>query len=260
MALDLSYKPFSGVGIVTLYPRNSAGVLSGGYDLGETPAFQVTHEAPFLEMKTSRNTERGTAFRTAQSRAARLSIDLATVNDFIFGLVSTGQWTDVAAPGAPVTNWTAPNNLVVGQVIKLPAANVSSVTVKDSTGSPKTLAAGQYELDPLAATIKLLDITTGGAYVQPFKVDFTEGAVSTLGAFKAPESDYTVVLAGTNAYDNSRGVFTGYKFRFLGDGDVPWITGDQYAGYKLNGELLKDTARAANSAGGQYYSYVKAAA
>lgn len=258
MPLNLNYQPFSGVGIVTMYERLTALTIGGGYDLGEAPVFKTSQTAPVAEMNTSRDSARGVAFRMAQSKGAGLEIQLRTLDDFTLGLLSSGSWSEAAASAA-VVDWAAPTGLVAGQVIKLPAENVSAVTVTDSTGSPITLPPAQYELDAVAGTIKLLDITTGGPYVQPFKVDYTPGAVKVLGALKVPDKEYRVVLAGTNAYNGERGIFTGYRFRFAAEGDADWISED-YGTYTLRGSLLQDSARAAGSAGGQYYSWTKAGA
>ncbi|MFN0185121.1 MAG: hypothetical protein ACKVQR_15010 [Aquabacterium sp.] len=257
MALDLTFKPFSGVGVVTLYPIVS-GAANAGYDLGEAPVFKLSTESPVAEMKTSRDSARGTAYRMAQSKAANLEIQLRTLNDYNLSLITGGVWTDVAG-GSQVVDWVAPTGLVLNQVIRLPARNVSTVSVKDSSGTPKTLPSGQYELDALGGTLKLLDITTGGAYVQPFKVTYTPGAVAVLGGLKAPDADFLVQLNGTNAYNGERGIFEGFKFRFAQEGEADWIS-EEFGTWTLRGSLLLDTARLSNSAGGQYYSWTRAGA
>lgn len=258
MPLNLNFQPFSGVGIVTMYERLTNTTIAGGFDLGEAPVFKTSQTAPVSEMNTSRTLDRGVQYRMAQNKGAGLEIQLRTLDDFTLGLLSSGSWSEAAASAA-VVDWEAPTGLVVNQVIKLPAENVSAVVVKDSSGSPKTLPAGQYELDPAAATVKLLDITAGGPYVQPFEVTFTPGAVKVLGALKVPDKEYRIVLAGTNAYNGERGIFNGYRFRFAAEGDADWISED-YGTYTFRGSLLQDSSRSAGSAGGQYYSWTKAGA
>lgn len=254
MPLDLTMKPFSGAGIVSLYPLTD-NVPGAGIDMGEVPKFDVTQEAPVAEMKTSRDQSRGTVFRMAQSKAAGLQMELNTLNDATLALITSGQWSEVAATAA-VPGWTAPAGLLVGHIIRLPNRNVSAVVVKDSGGTPKVLPPASYELDAVAGTIQLLNITTGGPYTQPFKVDFTPGAISVLGAFKAPDTDYLVMLNGTNAYNGERVVLEGYKFRFAPEGASSWIS-NEYGKWQLNGSLLLDSSRAANSVGGQYYAITK---
>lgn len=255
MALDLEFAPFSGVGIVTMFPRGAGGALGGGFDLGQAPVFKISHQVPTLEMNSSRDVARGVAYRMGQRKAANLEIQLRTLNDKTLGLLTGGSFVDVVAPAALV-DWAAPADLVAGSVIKLPAKNVSAVTVKDSTGAPLTLPADQYELDPMGATITLKDITTGGPYVQPFKISATPGATKVLGALKTPETEYTVQLNGTNAYNGDRVIVEGFNFRFTSEGDRDWIS-EEFGTYTLNGSLLIDETRSASSAGGQYYSITK---
>lgn len=255
MALDhLNFAPFAGAGVISMFKRNATtGALdTGGYDLGEAPVFKLGKNVPTAEMNTSRTTDRGVAFRMAQSKSATVEIQLGTLTDFTEALLNNGSWTESAA-GAAVTGWVAPSALEVGQMIKLPARNVSLVVVKDSTGTPKTLPAGQYELDPVGGTIRLKDITTGGAYVQPFKVDYTPGAVKVLGALKLVDEDWAVHFNGFNAYDGTRKIVEVFRFRFGAEGESEYIT-EQYGKWTIKGSVLRDDTRLASSAGGQYYS------
>lgn len=259
MALDLTFKPFSGVGIATFYRRNAVTGLpsGGGYDLGETVKLDITNTAPKLEMNTSRSPDRGVAYSMAQSKTGAVSIEVKTVNDFIWGLLTSGSWTEAAA-GAPVVGWTAPVDLVAGQYLKLPHQNVSAVVIKDSAGSPATLEAGtHYETgaDPLiAGAFKLKDVS---GFTQPFKVDYTPGAVKVLGAMKAPDEDFILFFDSTNAYDNSRQLLEVYRFRFAPEGALSFVSdGSQFPSFTLNGSIQKDETKAVNSAGGQYYKLV----
>lgn len=255
MGLDLTFKPFSGAGIVTMYPL-VIGVPGGGFDLGEVPAFDISQSAPVLEMKTSRSSARGVAFRQAQSKVANLKMTLNTITDYTLGLLTSGVWTDQAASSA-VTGWAAPTGLVVGNVIRLPARNVSALVCKDSTsGTPKTVPLTNFEIDLIAGTAAVKDITTGGAYVQPFKFDYTPGAISVLGSYKAPDTDFLVLLNGTNSYDGSRVILEAFKYRFAADGDSKWISED-FGQTVFNGSVLQDENRSPSSIGGQYYSLTK---
>lgn len=252
MALDLSFKPYSGVGIVTMYAYGAAV----GFDLGEAPVFKISQSSPTDEMKTSRDVSRGVAYRLAQSKGASLEIGLNTLSDYTQGLLTSGTWSEQAA-GSAVPAFVLPIGVQVGQVIKLPAENVSAVTVTDSTpATPKTLDADNYELDAFAGTIAIKDLTDGGAFVQPLKVAYTPGAVKVLGAFKAPDADFRVVLNGTNAYNGARDLVNVFKFRFAADGDSDWIS-ESYGKWTLKGSVLIDQSRSAASAGGQYYSVTK---
>jgi len=254
MPMDLSFAPFSGVGVVTLYKRDANGaVTTAGWDMGEASALKLSTKSPSAEMNTSRDVSRGTAFRWAQSKTGGVEITCKTLHDQLLALLTGGTWTDVAAAQA-LASWAAPT-VEVNQVVRLPGKNYVSITsVVDSSGTPKTLAASQYDVDLVAGTIKFKDITTGGAYVQPFKVTAPAGnAYRTLGALKASDSEYLLTFAGTNSVDGKRVALEAYRIRFDGENDQDWITEDAGT-YTLKGGVLKDDTRQASDAGGQFYA------
>jgi|GEM_PF-4581615 len=255
MALDyLNFKPFSGVGIVSLYKRDAVTGLpsAGGFDFGETSKLDLTNQSPKVEMATSRSPDRGTAFSMAQSKTGAVAIEVKTLSDPMLALLTNGVWTEAAASAA-VVGWTAPAGLAVGQIIKLPHQNVSAVAVKDSAGSPATLVAGtDYELDAVGGTIKVKNL---GSYVQPLKADYTPGAVKILGALKAADEDFILHFNGTNAQDNSRLILEVFRFRPAPEGAIALIN-TEYGNYQINGSMQKDETKAASSAGGQYYKIV----
>lgn len=255
MALDYGFKPFSGVGIVNFFERLPNGQAGAGYDMGETSTLNITNNSPRVELNTSRSPDRGVAFSMAQNKTGQVSIEMRTLTDFVQALIASGTWTEVAASAA-VEGWVAPTGLVALQVIKLPSHNVSAVVVEDSSGAPKTLPAGQYELDAVGGTIKLLDIETGGPYVQPFKVDYTPGAVKVLGGMKATDKEYIIHFNGTNAHDGSRKIVEVYRFRPAPEGEQQLIM-TEYGTYRLNGSIQRDETRLASSAGGQYYAIIE---
>jgi hypothetical protein len=254
MALDYSFKPFSGVGIMSMYRRNAAtGLpLAAGYDLGEGSKLSISQNVPKVELNTSRDTQRGVAFSMAQSKAGSVSIELRTISDPVLALLMAGTWTEAVA-GSAVVGWVAPAGTLVNEIIKLPAKNLSAVVVKDSAGSPATVPVAKYNLDAVAGTLQMLDIT---GYVLPFKVDYTPGAIKTLGAFKAADEDLILLFNGTNAQDGSRAIIEVFKFRPTPEGEFGVIT-TEYGTYQINGSIQKDETKQASSAGGQYFSWVQ---
>jgi hypothetical protein len=152
-----------------------------------------------------------------------------------------------------VTNFNFPTGAVVGDSLILPAKNVSAVTVRDSTGSPKTLPGGQYELDAFAGSITLNDLTTGGPYVQPFKADYTPGAVNVIGAFKLLATEVYIRMDGVNTDDNSRVICDVFRTRLSPSRQMDLINND-FNDFEVAGSVLADLTRSASSAGGQFYS------
>ena len=249
MPMNHSYQPWSGVGVVSIHQRSAAGAPLAGFDMGETPSFKIQLTQPTAEMKTSRDTSRGVAFKMAQSAGGTVELKIATLTDGLLSLLTQGAWTDSAA-GAAVTGWTAPT-AEVGQVIALPSGNVSAVTITDSTATPKTLVAGtDYVLDAFAGTILVRNLT---GYTQPLKAAYTPGAIRTMGALKAVNQDWYMKFAGTNSYDGTRALVDAFRVNFAADGDSPWIQ-EGYGEWTLKGTILRDITKLDTSPGGQYYA------
>ena len=252
MPMNHNFAPFSGVGIVTVHERTAAGLAGAGYDLGETPSFKLNATQQRAEMKTSRDASRGVAYQLSGQAGGSLEIKVATLTDSMLSLLTQGVWTDSAA-GAAVVGWVAPT-VEVGQVIALPSGNVSGVVVKDSTGTPKTLAPGKnYTLDAFAGTITITGLTTDGPFVQPLKVDYTPGEIRTMGSLKAVNKDWWVKLAGTNAYNGERMLLDTFRVNFAADGDSTWIQ-EGYGEWVLKGSIIRDSLKAETAPGGQYYA------
>ncbi len=258
MALDLNFAPFSGVGITTIYKRSTVTGLpsGGGFDLGEVSKLDIGGNAPKVELNTSRSADRGVAFSMAQSKSGTVAIEMRTLDDYVLSLLTNGTWTEANASAA-VPGWTAPNNLVAGQTIKLPHQNVSVAAngVTDSASTPAPLTAGtHYDLDAVGGTIKLTGDLSG--FTQPFKVDYTPGAVRILGGLKAVDEDFILHFNGTNAHNGERVVLEVYRFRPAPEGAISMIQ-TEYGTFQLAGSIQKDETKSASSAGGQYYKIVK---
>lgn len=255
MPLDRTYKPYSGVGVISIHSRTAAGLPGVGEDMGETPSFKINVAQPQAEMKTFRDQSRGVAFRIAQSATGTVELQLATLSDPVLRLLTGGVWADTAA-GAAVAGQVLPT-VEVGQVLALGPANVSGLVVTDSTGTPKTLALGvNYTADLFAGTITITNLTTGGPFVQPLRAAYTPGAIATLGALKAASTEWWLKFAGTNAYDGSRSLVDAFRVQFGSDGDTQWIQ-EGYGSYTLKGTILRDTTKLDTSPGGQYYAIRK---
>lgn len=253
MPMDRTYKPYSGVGVVSIHTRTAAGLPGVGDDMGEAPSFKINVNQPQAEMKTFRDQSRGVAFRMAQSATGTVELQLSTISDAVLSLLTGGSWTDTAAGGA-VTNQILPSTVEVGQVLPLGPGNVSALTITDSTATPKTLVLGvNYTADLFAGTITIINLTTGAPYVQPLRAAYTPGAIRTLGALKAASTDWWLKFSGTNAYDGSLSLVDAYRVQFGADGDTQWIM-EGYGSYTLKGTIMRDTTKLATAPGGQYYA------
>jgi hypothetical protein len=165
-----------------------------------------------------------------------------------------GREDAVAANGTTATYTFPVSTAVVGNVFKLPYKNITVTAVKDSTGTPKTLPPASYKVDAFDGSITLLDVTTGGAYVQPFKADYTRGAVAVLSGLASPEKEVWVGMSGINTDTGKAGVFDAFRVRFSVADVLEFINND-FQDYTLKGTVLADPVRLLGDVGGQYYSF-----
>lgn len=251
---------FSGQGVAYIAPRLASGLPGIFRDFGNASIFKVSQSADTTERKESRTGSRLPFRRLTKSQGGTIQLVGDEFNSANFSLATQGVSTVVAA-GAAVTGYALPTGALVGDTLVLPAKNVSDVVIKDSTATPKVLTLNtHYSLDPFSGAVKLLDLTTGGAYVQPFKADFTPGTVEVIGAFKAPNTEYFLRLDGVNTDDgNKRGICDVFRVSFS-PAKVLDLISDDYMDWDLEGTIMADLTRSAASPEGQFWSWTRAAA
>lgn len=244
---------FSGQGKVFVGTRNPDGTPGLLRWLGNVSTFKLTQQEDTVERNESYSGSRSPNRRLTKATKCESQIIFDEFTNDNLALALLGSITTVAA-GSAVTDWLAPTGAIVGSVIALPDKNVSAVVVTDSTGTPKPLVAGtNYSLDAVAGTIEILDITTGGAFLQPLKIDYTPGAVKVVGAFKTVSQEVYLRFNGINTDDGSRCIVDVFRNRLSPTKERNFIS-DDYQDFELTGTVLRDATRLSSSAGGQYYS------
>lgn len=246
---------FSGQGKVLIGARNANGTPGLLRWLGNASRFTLAIEEDSEERNESFSANRLPLRKLTRSRKGTLSIVFDEFSSDNNALGLCASVTAVAA-GSAVTNYTFPSGAKVGNILAVPDKNLSAVTLKDSTGSPKTLVANtNYRLDAFAGSAELLDITTGGPYVQPFRMDYTPGAHTKIGALNQAAADVYVQFVGTNTDDGSRIIADIFRSRLKPMKDFEFI-GEGYKDFEMEGTVLNDPTRVASSADGQYFSIV----
>jgi hypothetical protein len=245
---------FSGQGKISIGAARlgAGGILIPGLlrPIGNATVLAPGMEEDVEERKESMSGSRLPFRRLVRGRAGSLSISFDEFSAENLALVLGGTLTTVSA-GAAVPNFAFPSGAKLGDILAVPAKNISSVVVKDSAGAPATLVAGtDYDLDAFAGSVTLKNL---GAYVQPFKIDYTPGAHRKIAAANSPTTDYYVKFDGINTDDNSRVIVEFFKVRFGIIAELPVIN-EGYFDYTLEGDVLADTARAVNGAEGQFFS------
>lgn len=244
---------FSGQGKVLIGARQNDGTPGILRWIGNASVFRVAQNEDTVERKESYTGNRLPNRRMTRGRGGEITITFDEFSKENMAIALLGSNTAVAASAA-VTNSPFPTGAIVGDTLVMPRKNVSAVTIKDSTGAPKTLTAGvNYELDAFAGTIRLLDLTTGGAFVQPFKADFTPGAVNVVGAFKLLSTEVYVRMDGINTDDGSRVICDVFRTRLSPSRQMDLIN-DDFNDFEVSGSVLADLLRQSSDAGGQFYS------
>lgn len=246
---------FSGQGKVLVGKRNTDGSPGLLRWVGNASVFKIAFTQDTVERHESYTGSRTPNRRLTKQNKAALTLTWDEFNPDNMALGLLGDVTAVAA-GSAVTGWVTPeSDAIVGSIIALPSKNVSAVAIKDSTPTtPLVLTAGvNYELDGPAGTFELLDITTGGPFIQPFKVDYTPGALKMVGAFKYATQELFVRFDGINTDDGSRCIVDLFRTRFSPIKNRDLIS-DDYNDFELDGTLLSDPTRLATSAEGQFYA------
>jgi hypothetical protein len=250
---------FSGQGIVSIAERLPSGLPGIFAEIGNADTFEIGLSEEAVERTESMTGQRLPHRKMTKSRGGTLKIKGDEFNAKNFARAIIGKIIDVAA-GTAVTGHALPAGMVVGDIYALPGKNItaSTVTLKDSTGTPKTLTLDtHFSFDPLPAEIKLLDITAGGPYVQPFKADFTPGAHRAIGAFQDVSKEFFVRLKGINTDTGERGISDCYRVKINPTKALALINAD-FLDFELDCTILADLTKTTTTPGGQFYGFYTA--
>lgn len=244
---------FSGVGRVTTYTRTVNGLPGIGTFWGNCPKLAINHTPNVVERNESMTTARGPLRRMTQTTSATMEIVCDEFNKANFARSTLGRIEEVDAD--PTVTYTFPvTGVKAGDVLKLPDRNVSDVVIKDSTGTPKVVPADNYEVDEFDGSITFHDVTTGGAYVQPFKAEYARGTVTVISGLSVPDPELWVGMSGTNVDTGEPGVLDVYRVRFAIADVIEFINND-YQDYTMKGTVLSDLTKQSSDLGGKYYRF-----
>jgi hypothetical protein len=165
---------------------------------GNVSALTLALALEKLEHKESYSGNKGIvrSFPTSKSMTINATVnqlDTDALAEQLYGQVST------IASGAVVGEILP--TVLVGDTVKLEFASVTALTIVDSTGTPVTLGAANYVLDPRFGSI---DITTiPGGLVQPFKASYTRGAGKQVNMFTQAQPIVEFRYEGINLAENN---------------------------------------------------------
>ena len=152
-----------------------------------------------------------------------------------------------------MVGYALPSGAKVGSILCTPGVkNLSALAIKDSAGSPATLVSGvDYIPNLKGGSAELLSL---GSYTQPFKLDYTGGGFTRIAFLNRQTTDYYVKFEGTNTDDGSPAFGDIFRVRFKPFKDFVFI-GEDYKDFELEGEILADLTRQANTATGMFMEW-----
>lgn len=242
---------FSGQGRVYIGARDTSGMPQGLTYVGNVPELKVSLSVETLEHQESTSGQRLTDLQLIKTKKGEFACTLEELMASNLSLALYG--TTVTQTSGTVTAEALPNPITLASLYILSKQNVSSVVVKDSTtGTAKTLAAAQYTLNAKHGSIAINDKTTGGPYVEPFKVDYSYGAAQSTSMFTQPLPERWVRFEGLNTADSNREVVIDlYRVAINPAKELSMITEDLLK-FELSGQVLADTLKSATGDLGQF--------
>jgi len=241
---------FSGQGRVYIGARDSNGNPQGLSFVGNVPELKVSLSVETLEHQESTSGQRLTDLQLIKTKKGEFSCTLEELIAVNLSLALYGS--TVEQTSGSVTAESIPNPTTVGSLYLLAKQNVSSVVVKDSSATPKTLPSTQYSLNAKHGSLSITNKSTGGPYVEPFKIDYAYGTAQSTALFTQPLPERWVRFEGLNTADSNREVVIDlYRVAINPAKELSIIT-DELLKFELSGQVLADTLKPAAGDLGQF--------
>jgi hypothetical protein len=223
--------------------------------LGNASIGTISQEEKSSQKKESFSGQRLPYRRSVEGRAGKLMVKFDELTNDNLALGMMGTVTTVST-GSAVVGYAFPSGAKVGDILAAPAKNLSAVAIKDSTGTPLTLVLGtNYTIDPVAGSVELLNL---GAFVQPFKMDYTPGAYVKVSAFTTAAPEMYMRFNGVNTDTGEKIMADFYRVR-SGPFKTIELISDTIFDFDMEFDLLVDSGRPAAGADGQFYNITKLA-
>ena len=179
-----------------------------------------------------------------KKKSGKIDAELEDVNAANAKLLFSANVNDVAASTA-TAEVISTGALTVGSIVTLKRGLATSVVIKDSTASPKTLVAGTNYAprdEWIFGSADVLDVTTGGPFTPPFKADYSYGAQSRATLLTADADEYVVRFEGVSKATNQRALYEFWRAKFSPADKLDLIS-DEVAAPKVTISLLADTSK-----------------
>lgn len=247
----ISTNYYSGQGNILVSKRDTSGKATTWWMLGNAPKADVKFTVERRKHKESRSGQRLIDKVQTVTKGGTLELTLEDIRKDNVALYVMGK--RVTQAGSTVTNEVLPA-LVAGSIVKLAKQNVTALTIKDSAATPVTLTLNtHYRI--LDADWGLVEILSLPIFVAPIKADYTSGSIDVVTALEGNDDDeYEVYIPATNTEgepDDQKIGFHIYRVVF-NPTDLISLINEEQAQFNITAEILRDGARATNSAFGGF--------
>ncbi len=236
-------------GRVYLGKRDSNGNPIEVRSPGNVAELKLSLKTDVLEHYESQSGQRSLDHRMIKSKSATINLSIEEFTKENLALALYG--THVATASGTVTDEPIGGAVpVVGDRYFLAHPKVSTLILKDSTGTPATLTLGtHYTADTDFGAIQFLD-TTG--LTAPYKASYAFGDVSEIGIFTQPLPERYLRLEGLNtAQGNAKVLVELYRVAFDPLKELALIS-TEYNKFDLEGSLLADSTKPYDAVLGQF--------
>lgn len=241
---------FSGQGRCYIAERDTNGKSKGFRDVGDVSGLNFALATELIEHNEHTSGQRLTDLRLERRKSATMQTIVDEFSKENIALACRSTAGTIAS--GTVTNETfTGTGVVVGEIYRTAKPVISSVVVKDSAGSPATLTLGtHYEItDAKAGMIKFLNLAS---FTQPFKVDYSNGAVDNVPLFTVGLVERWFRFVGLNSANSDKKVMIDlYRVSFDPLRQFDLIS-DDITRFELNGSVLYDSTKVGDSELGQF--------
>lgn len=235
---------FSGQGKVFVGLRNSDGTRGVPLLVGNAPEFSVSFETEKDEVLDAMGGQRLIDNVLVTAKKASFKLTLYSMHTENVELMVNG--TKRTLTGTTVTNELFGSPMVINDYYKTKQENISAITVKDSAGTPATLVLNtDYKVDDAGfGRIQILNL---GAYVQPFKIDYTYATRTQVSMFDTALTERFVEFHALNTANANKKMYA-LLYRTLPEPvkDMSLLN-TEHAKFELEGTALWDSVAALDS-------------
>ena len=238
MALSTA-QGFIGSGDVYLALIGVGGVLGPLLDVGNTTKLAIKPNSDIKEQKSKKRDSYGDTLETvALKQPADLSMTLETVNRANLRYAFMGEDASYAQTAGTVSG--SPGETVIaalGGWVKLAHEEVSSVVLKDSTGTTTYVLGTDYEINARLGMVRAL---VGGAITDAQSLRAAYSYASFTGAAirgnVKPQIRAYLLLDGKNLVDDSIGILECWEIVLSANSEFDWFK-DDFNTIELAGRL-----------------------